>query len=230
MADEPVEGQADPRDAIIANLEQKLSSFEATLGALAKQGAQQPPPQPTPQQQRAWVRGADIPLPVRQSILAQGMSEADLEANSPLVMPFINAIGGALAAEMLQMVNMVKDDIKLIRMGRDPESYPFLDKLEDDITSLRESGLRENRYYDPETAYRIVYARNEKRLKTEAGEPTPAGTRSKDMSAQGSIPRASVRGVTAEESRAPRTASDVASMSKEERDAFFAANENTPVR
>jgi hypothetical protein len=231
MADEPTgTPEADPRDTIIANLEKKLSSFEATLGALAKQQAPAPTQPMTPQQARAWVQGADLPLPIRQNILSQGMSEADLNANSPLVMPFVNAMSGAIAAEFLGMLNTMRDDIKLIRMGRDTESYPYLDKLEDDIATLREGAQKEGRYYDPVTAYNIAYARNEKRLKQEAGETTPAGARSRDLSAQAAIPRASMRGVTAEEPRPTRTAADVASMSREERDAFFAANENTPIR
>jgi hypothetical protein len=230
VADEPTAPEADPRDALIANLEKKLSSFEATLGALAKNAAPQAQQPMTPQQARAWVQAADIPIHLKQNILAQGMSEADLNANSPLVMPFLNAFGGALAQELMGLINLVKDDVKLIRMARDTESYPYLDKLEDQIGTLRDGAMKEGRYYDPVTAYNIAYAQNEKRLRAEAGETTPAQVRSQDMSTQGSIARASMRGVTAEEPKPARTASDVAAMSKEERDAFFAANENTPVK
>lgn len=228
MAD-PEVPEADPRDAKIANLESTLSRMEATLGALAK-GSQAPQAPPTQAQQRAWVKGADIPLPLRQHILSQGLSEADLEANAPLVLPFVNAFLGAAASEFLTMLNGVRDDIKLIRMARDEESYPYLAKLEDDINSLRESGLKENRYYDPETAYRIAYARNEKKLKAESGEVTPAQVRSRDLSTQTKAASAGVRAMTAEEPKAPRSAADIQSMSKEERDAFWAANESTPVR
>jgi len=215
----------DPRDEKIASLEGTLKSMEATLTSLA--GRMAPPPQAP--QPRPMLRGADIPPHLRQHMLSQGLSEADLEANAPLVMPFVNTILGAAAQEMMGIIGSVKDDIKLIRMSRDVERYPYLDKLEEDIGAIRDAGQRDGRYYDPETAYQIAYARKEKDLRS--GESaSPAATRSRDASAATTLAASGTRRAAAEEPKTPKSATDLQSMTAEQRAAFWAANEDTPIR
>jgi hypothetical protein len=217
---------ADPRDEKIASLEGTLKSMEATLTSLAGKIT---PPTPAQQSQRPMLKGADIPPALRQHMLSQGLSEADLEANAPLVLPFVNTILGAAAQEMMGIIGSVKDDIKLMKMSSDMDRYPYLDKLEEDITTIREAGQREGRYYDPETAYQIAYARKERTLR--AGDTaTPAATRSRDMTSSTAMSSAGTRMAASEDVKSPRTANDVAAMTPEQRESFWKANEETPVR
>lgn len=217
----------DPRDEKIAALEGTLKSMEATLTSLAGRMA---PPQQQAAPQRPMLKGADIPAHLRQHMLSQGLSEADLEANAPLVLPFVNTILGAAAQEMMGIIGGVKDDIKLMRMASDTDRYPYLAKLEDDIGQIREAGQRDGRYYDPETAYQIAYARKEKELRAGDSYASPATTRSRDASAATTLAASGTRMATSEEPTTPKSATDLQSMTAEQRAAFWAANEDTPVR
>jgi hypothetical protein len=216
----------DPRDEKIASLEGTLKSMEATLTSLA--GKVSPPPA-TPQS-RPMLKGSDIPPQLRQHMLSQGLSEADLEANAPLVLPFVNTILGAAAQEMMGIIGNVKDDIRLMRMAKDAERFPFIEKLEEDIEAIRETGQKEGRYYDPETAYQIAYARKERQLRAGDSYASPVTTRSRDASASTTIAASGTRMAAAEEPKTPRTATDLQSMTPEQREAFWQANEDTPVR
>jgi len=224
MADDPT---SDPRDEKIASLEGTLRNMEATLTSLAGRMA---PPQQAAAPSRPMLKGADIPPHLRQHMLSQGLSEADLEANAPLVLPFVNTILGAAAQEMMGIIASVKDDIQIIKMAGDTDRYPYLAKLEDDIGQIREAGQRDGRYYDPETAYQIAYARKEKELRAGESYASPATTRSRDASASTTFAASGTRMAAAEEPKTPKTATDLQSMTAEQRAAFWAANEDTPVR
>jgi hypothetical protein len=224
MADDPT---SDPRDEKIASLEGTLKSMEATLTSLA---GKMTPPQQQAQPSRPMLKGTDIPPHLRQHMLSQGLSEADLEANAPLVLPFVNTILGAAAQEMMGIIGAVKDDIKLMRMSRDTDRFPYLEKLEEDIGSIREAGQRDGRYYDPETAYQIAYARKEKELRAGDHYASPATTRSRDASAGTTLAASGTRSAASEEPKTPKSATDLQSMTTEQRAAFWAANEDTPVR
>src|SRR5215813_3132518 len=120
LAGDPGTGQVAPdqpdyaaqiaeRDQKLARAEGKLAQMEETFRAL------QQPRQPE-QQQPTGRR--PIPDHIRREISARGMTDAEIEANSPLILPIVEAYLGAAANEMLGIIQGVQDDVSMERMAR----------------------------------------------------------------------------------------------------------------
>ena len=226
------------RDRLLAQSNERLARMEETLQALRP-----PPPGPAPTQDS---RGRPIiPQHLRQQIAAQGISDAELEANAPLIVPFLQAYLGQAAGEVLAMLQQQNDEITMLKMLRDVNTYPYAEDVIQDMVSVRDAESKQGRYIDPATAYKIAVANNYEKLQREPGQgssegqfssrsapatpqASPATVRSRDMSAGSSL-RSMRAPVTAPE-KAPTTADDLNSMSREERRAFFEQHANTPIK
>jgi hypothetical protein len=218
MADEltPTTPAPDPRDEKLAALEARLTQTLDTLESLGRSHTA-----PPSQSYAEPPRPGSIPDHIRRQILASGMSEADLDANAPLILPIVNTYLGTAAQEFLGMIQELKDDLSLMKMPRQRTAdgrpaYEHLDAVESDVLKIRDAARKEGRYLSPEQAYHVAVAQNFDRLRT-AAEVT---TRSADQSARASEPREPAR---------VSTAADLSSMSRDERRKFFDANAETPV-
>jgi hypothetical protein len=243
MADANVPPEAQQHDDLSATLaarERELAvataraqAMEETLQALNRP-QQAAPLQPAPG--KSYV----IPPHIRQQIAAQGITDAEIEQNGDLIVPFIQAYLGQAAAEVIQMIQQQADEIQQFHMLRDIETYPHADTLFKEMTRIRKDEAKQGRYMNPETAYRIAVANNYERLGRETGtgegqfqprrEPptSPVAARSRDASA-GQVFRTVRAPVTTPEKPVTR-GDDLMEMSREERRAFFEQHGNTPIK
>ena len=225
------------RDRQLAIAQARLGAMEETFQALKPQPQQQAPLQPAP------GKNYVIPPHIRQQIIAAGISDADLEANADLIVPFIHAYLGAAASEMIGIVQQQADEITQLQMLRDVVQYPHADALYGEITKLRKSEAQQGRYLNPETAYRLAVANNYEKLSSggagagdgggqfappTAPAPPPVAARSRDASA-GNIFRTVRAPTTAPESPVTK-GDDLMEMTREERRAFFEQHGQTPIR
>jgi hypothetical protein len=191
---------------------------------------------PAPEQPPPGRRG--IPDHIRREITARGMTEAELEANSPLILPIVEAYLGAAANEVLGIIQGVQDDVAMERMARQayrkdgsPGKYPHFDQLYDSMVSIRQESARQGRYLPPETAYKIAFAQNFDQLEHGGGlaSPPPSAqtTRSRDAAAGAGL--RTVRAPVANQEVEVRDARDLLALSPAERRKFYEQHGNTPI-
>src|SRR5215472_397438 len=227
------------RDEQIAQANARLKGMEDTFNALRQ------PPQPQPPALPPGKRFM-IPPNLRQQIGGLGLSDAEIEKNGDIIVPFLQAYLGQAAGEVLQILRSQADDIAQLHMLRDPNAYPHADTVFNDVTKIRQTEAQAGRYVPPDVAYRIAVANNMERIAGEGAStvagaaggqfgassppsrpasPSPAAVRSRDLSAQSAL--RSVRAPVTEPIKPAQSGDDLMSMSREERKAFFDQNSET---
>lgn len=230
------------RDGQIAAANARLQGMEETYNALR-------PPPANPNQLPPGKKYV-IPQHIRQQIAGLGLTDAEIDKNGDLIVPFLHAYLGQTAQEMLTIMRNQADDVEQFRMLRQVDKYPHADALFDEVSRVRQEEAKQGRYMAPDVAYRIALANNYDRIAGAGAEtaggapggqfaptaaptratppPSPAAVRSRDVS-MGSALR-SVRAPVTEPAREVKTGTDLLSMSREERKAFFEQNKETPIR
>src|SRR5262249_2019339 len=153
-----LEQQLAERDRKLATAEGKLAQMEETFRALQRPQAPDhdpatcPPHDPHPPDQPPPKPPPGTPAHTRREITARGMTEAELEANSPLILPIVEAYLGAAASEVLGIIQGVQDDVSMERMARQaykkdgsPGKYPHFDQLYDSMVQIRQESARQGR-------------------------------------------------------------------------------------
>lgn len=224
----PAEGpslqeQLQERDRKLAEATGKLAQMEETFRAL-----QQPRMPEVPLETR---RG--IPPHIRREITARGMSDAEVEANSPLIVPIVEAYLGAAASEVLGIIQGIQDDVSMEKMARQAKKFPHFEALHDTMVAIRQESARQGRYVPPETAYKIAFAQNFDQLGVggEGASLSPAASpqtlRSRDAGAGAAL--RSVRAPVAQPESEIKDARDLLALSPAERRKFYAEHANTPI-
>jgi hypothetical protein len=248
MADQPVDDEAATLRAALAERDQQIAQANARLAGMEEtfNALRQPPPQ----QANALPPGKKYMIPphIRQQIAGLGLSDAEIEKNGDLIVPFVQAYLGQAAQELLTVIRHQADDVAQFKMLRQGDKFPHADQLFDEVTRVREEEAKAGRYMPVDVAYRVALANNYDKIagagsettggapggQFGAGEraatsaPSPAATRSRDVS-MGSALR-SVRAPVTEPTKPVTTGTDLLAMSREERKAFFEQNKETPIR
>jgi hypothetical protein len=232
------------REQQITQANARLAGMEETFNAL-----RQPPPN-----QNALPPGKKYMIPphIRQQIAGLGLTDAEIEKNGDLIVPFLQAYLGQISQEMLTIIRHQADDVEQFKMLRQNEKFPHADALFDEVTRVRQEEAKAGRYMPVDVAYRVALANNYDKIagagsetpggapggqftatatagaRPSAPPPSPAAVRSRDVS-MGSALR-SVRAPVTEPQKPVTTGTDLMAMSREERKAFFDANKETPVR
>lgn len=252
MADDPAENPnaellaaIQQRDEQITQANTRLQRMEETLNAVAR-----PPQQQQPETLPPGKRYA-IPGHLRQQIAGLGLSDAEIDRNGDLIVPFLQAYLGQAASEVLAIVRNQADDIQQLHMLRDPDTFPHADTLFNEVTKVRKAEAQAGRYMPVDVAYRVALANNYEKVAGAGSEttggapggqfggpaggtrsvtppPSPAAVRSRDASVGANL--RSVRAPTTEPAREVKTGGDLMTMSREERKQFFAQNQETPIR
>lgn len=226
------------RDTQIAQANARLAGMEETYNAL------RPPP---PGNQLPPGKKYMIPPHIRQQIASLGLTDAEIEKNGDLIVPFLHAYLGQTAQEMLTIMRNQADDVQQFKMLRQGDKYPHADALFDEVSRVREEEAKAGRYMPPDVAYRVALANNYDKIAGAGSDttggapggqfsasapareaPSPAAVRSRDVS-MGSALR-SVRAPVTEPAKPVTTGTDLMAMSREERKAFFEQNKETPIR
>jgi hypothetical protein len=232
------------RDQQIANANARLAGMEETYNALR-------PPPANPNQIPPGKKYV-IPPHIRQQIAGLGLTDAEIEKNGDLIVPFLHAYLGQTAQEMLTIIRQQADDVQQFKMLRQVDKFPHADQLFDEVTRVREEEAKAGRYMPVDVAYRVALANNYDKIAGAGSEttggapggqfgaagattraasappPSPAAVRSRDVS-MGSALR-SVRAPVTEPAKPVTTGTDLLALSREERKAFFEQNKETPIR
>src|SRR5262249_29533791 len=159
--------------------------------------------------------------------------DAEIEANSPLILPIVEAYLGAAANEMLGILQGVQDDVLMERMARQQKKFPHFEQLYDSMVSIRQESARQGRYLPPETADKIALAQNSDQLGGGEGGGTvsppasPQTTRSRDVGAGAGLRNVRAPAVAPEPE--VKDARDLLFLSREERRKFYEQHGNTPI-
>src|SRR5262245_8216290 len=219
-----LEQQLAERDQKLARAEGKLAQMEETFKALQ---------QPRPPEQAPPTGRRGIPDHIRREITARGMTDAELEVNSPLVLPIVEAYLGAAANEVLGIIQGVQDDVSMERMARQTKKFPHFEQLYDSMVQLRQESARQGRYLAPDVAYKIAFAQSYDRLGVGEGggtvspSPSPQTTRSRDVGAGAGLRNVRAPAVAPEPE--VRDARDLLALSPAERRKFYEQHGNTPI-
>lgn len=178
----------------------------------------------------ANMKPGDLPPHFRAKLREKGLTDADIDHNAPLITPFLVAMLETDGAMIISSVEQNRQEVEMVKASRNKKKYPHWDEVEERVEGLRESAAKEGRYLSVADAYsaavandvaapesRIVAAKE--RIKAQASKADSADVQ--DIGPQHGQTR--VR-------RTAATADDVASMSREERKAFFEKIGDTPIR
>jgi hypothetical protein len=158
----------------IESLQGQIRNLEGTLQALANLGASQPQPQGQPQQGGQLY----IPPATRARLRQEGLSDQEIDANGPLIVPFLRAV----APEIMEPLGQVSSRVELLQAERE---FAYWDVLKDDALKLQREANRPVSLWE---AYREAFVRNpEKIAEAVTSQKAAASSRAKDATAMGSL-------------------------------------------
>lgn len=212
----------------------RLAGIDARLSALADtvKGALAPR---APVQSGEHMAPGTVPAHFRQLLRQQGLTEADIDANAPVIVPFLSAMLATDGAVIASGIQQVRDEVDMVKAARNTKSFPYWSDLEDKIIELRDEAQKQNQYLSPKDAYKAAVAldvqSDESRVEVaKARRKEAAASSAADVTAQnlgvhhGSKPTAgTVR-------RTALSAEDVASLSREDRKKLFESIGDLPIR
>lgn len=214
--------------ARIEKLEKNISALTDTVTGYLQRDAQRM--QPTPD---GHAKPGEVPAHFRNLLRQQGLSDADIDANAPIVVPFLAAMLATDGQVLAQGVQRVNDEVAMVKAARNHKKYPFWNELEDNITELREAAAKQGSYLSPEDAYKAavavdVAATESKIEAAKMRSKAKAAEAASDASVQDSpINHGQGRGAAR---RSAMTAEDIASMSREDRKKLFEQMGDVPIR
>lgn len=189
----------------------------------------------TPRATQAQAHNAapgELPSHFRERLRAKGLTDADIDHNAPLIVPWLTTMletDGAIITGAIQQTN---DEVEMVRAATDDEAYPYWKDLSKDVRVLRSAAKKEGRYLSPADAYQAAVANDvaSKESKVAAARDRAKATRAEAASNVDVQDVPAQHGSTRRVTRTAHTADDVASMSKDERKAFFEKLGDTPIR
>lgn len=208
--------------------DERLAAIDKRLAALADTVQAAVTPRHTAQPNE-HARPGEVPAHFRNLLRQQGLTDADIDANAPIVVPFLSAMLATDGAVIANGIQQVKDEVEMVKAARNSKRFPHWGDLEDKIVEAREEAAKQGQYLSPADAYKTAVAldvasgdesRIEKaRARTKAERENP---NSADVSAQNLGTHHGNRPGHATVRRTALTAEDIAAMPREERKKLFA--------
>jgi hypothetical protein len=99
-----------------------------------------------------------LPPQFRAILRQHGLTDADIDANAPVIVPFLSAMLATDGAVMLSGVQHVRDEVEMVKASRNKKAFPYWNEIEDKIVELRESAAKAGQYLSPADAYRAAVA------------------------------------------------------------------------
>lgn len=196
-----------------ARLGERLAALNDTVtGALSARNVA-PSGSPAP---------GDISPQLRQVLRNKGLSDAEITANAPLILPFVEVFAPELVALVESRVGSVDERVTMREMLDDTDAYPDAALLKKEIKAVLADAKKAGRPMSLEAAYHTARSLNIDKV-NEAANARRAESRGADESALAGVGHrgASSSGRRAARDEAPRTAADLAKMSREERMKFY---------
>lgn len=204
----------------------RLDSIEAKIGALTDTVRASLSQRAQHMQAGNEMTPGYVPAAFRQLLKADGLTDADIDANAPVVVPFLKALLATDGAVIASGVQQAKDEIEMVKASRNSKKFPHWNEVEDYIVEAREEAAKQGRYLAPADAYKVALARDvssdESRVEAaKARRKAESSSSADDVSAQNLGANHGSRKTAAHVRRTAVTADDVAAMSREERRKFY---------
>jgi hypothetical protein len=104
------------------------------------------------------AKPGEVPAHFRQLLRQQGLTDADIDANSPIIVPFLSAMLATDGAVMLGGIQQVKDEVEMVKAGRNAKKFPYWGEVEDTVAQMREDAMKQGRYLSVSDAYQAAVA------------------------------------------------------------------------
>src|SRR5947207_3228370 len=78
-----------------------------------------------------------VPDNFRALLRQQGMTDADIDANGPLIMPFLGALLATEGRGIVAAIEGIRTEIDMVKAGRNHKKYPDWADLEEKIVEIR---------------------------------------------------------------------------------------------
>lgn len=176
-----------------------------------------------------------VPSHFRGLLKQQGLTDADIDANAPIIVPFLSAMLATDGAVIASGIQQVKDDVEMVRASRNAKRFPYWNDLEDKIVELRDEAAKQNQYLSPSDAYRAAIALDvqapESRIEAaKARIRSERESNSADVSAQNLGVHHGARQGQATVRRTAMSAEEVAALPRAERKKLYESLGDLPIR
>lgn len=175
--------------------------------------------------------GTGITPQLRHMLRQKGLSDADINHNAPIILPFVEIFGPELVALVESRVSPIDEKVSLAEMVDDRDNFPFASGLKKEIREVIAEAKKRGQVMTPAVAYSTAVASNIEKV-TKLQAKMVAESASSDASAMSGLSHRTSSGASSRGSRpaGPRTASDLASMSRDDRLKWYDANGDVPIQ
>ncbi len=135
--------------------EERWAKIDQRLNALADTVQSALAPRQTNQ---GSAKPGEVPAHFRQLLRQQGLTDADIDANSPIIVPFLSAMLATDGAVMLGGIQQVKDEVEMVKAARNSKKFPYWSEVEDAVAQMREDATKNGRYLSVADAYQAAVA------------------------------------------------------------------------
>lgn len=212
----------------------RLEAIEKRIGALADTVTAALQPRTTTPAPGGAVDAHGIPANFRAALKQHGATDADIDANAGIILPYLKALLQTDGAVILGGIQEVRDDVEMVKASRSKKKYPYFSELEDTIGTLRDEARKNGRYLSVHDAYQaavaVDVASSESRIDA-ARAKSKHDSHSADADAQNlGANHGAGRGASRTVVRTAASTEDVANMSREDRKKWFAEHADLPIR
>lgn len=166
---------------------------------------------------------------MRGMLRQQGLSDPDIDALAPQIMPFLAALVATDGMALMGEIAGTKEEVALLRAARDPKRFPHFALLADEIDAVRDAAAKAGRPLTVRAAYETAVAGNIDKI-AEARETAKARTLDADTASD--LPLTDHGGKTRQQGsrRTALTATEIAMLPAAERKKVWDIIGDLPIR
>jgi len=211
--------------AEVAQLSQSVSALADTVRAALNRPATSP---------TGGNGKVDLPANFIQGLRQMGLTDADIEHNTPIIVPYLRMMLNTDGAIITGAIQQANDEIEIIKAKNNKKAFPDWEHVEERVDDLRAEARKQGRYLSPKDAYNAAVAADVASAESKIGqarERLKARSNADDVGAQNlshqsTASRASGSGV----STTALTAAQLADMTPKERRAYYDKIGDLPIR
>lgn len=201
----------------------RLDAIEKRIGALADTVTAAVTPR---QAAQGSGKPGEVPAQFRQLLRQQGLTDADIDQNAPIVVPFLAAMLATDGATIAQGIQHVRDEVEMVKAGKNSKAFPYWDTLEDKIVEMRENAAKQGQYLAPKDAYQAAVAldvasADSKIAAANAAKAARAAAAASDPNVQDFAPNQGARQGASHTRRSAMSADEIAGLSRADRRKLF---------
>lgn len=232
--DVKAEEKTDETKATPAGPDPEIAALKASLAALndtVTAALQARTPQPLTQGQQERVSPQ-----LRQALKMRGATDADINYNADVIMPWIEVFAPELAGMVEGRMSGLDERLSAKELEDDGDAYPYAKALRAERRKLVADAKKEGRALSQESAYHTAVSlditKGEESKVRKAEAATRAESRGTEM---GMLSGVGHRTSSSTGRRAPapdeaKSAADLATMTREQRAEWYKKNDNVPIQ